>query len=212
MATPDSLPPLHVVTDDEVVGRTDFVDRARLILKIGGPDIVFHLRAPRASGRRLHGLARAVIAVAANEGAVLLVNDRIDVALAAADGAQVGARGVRVRDARRMLGPGRLLGASVHTRVEASHVAAEGADFVIAGTIWPTASHPGREGAGLELIREIAAADVPVVAIGGVTPERAAEAREAGASGIAVIRGVWDAADPAQAVREYLEYWKGTDG
>lgn len=194
-----------------MVGRTDFVDRARVILEMGGPDVMFHLRAPRASGRRLHELARAVVGVAADVGAVLLVNDRIDVALAAADGAQVGARGVRVRDARRMLGAHRLLGASVHTAAEAIDAAAEGADFVVAGTIWPTPSHPGREGAGLELIREIATSDIRVVAIGGVTPERGAEAREAGASGIAVIRGVWDAADPAQAVRAYLEYWKGND-
>ena len=211
MARPEFLPPLHVVTDDEVVGRTDFVDYARLILETGGPDIAFHLRAPRASGRCLHSLTRALIGVAADRGAVLLVNDRIDVALAAADGAQVGARGVRVRDARRMLGPDRLLGASVHTAAEASDLGAEGADFVIAGTIWPTPSHPAREGAGLELIRKIAAAKIPVIAIGGVTPERAAEAREAGGSGIAVIRGVWDTADPAEAVREYLKYWKGTD-
>ncbi len=194
-----------------MVARTDFVDRARLILEMGGPDLVFHLRAPRASGRRLHDLA-CVIRHAVDRGAVLLVNDRIDVALAAADGAQVGARGVRVRDARRMLGAHRLLGASVHTAAEAIDAAADGADFVVAGTIWPTPSHPGREGAGLQLIREIAAANIPVIAIGGVTPERAVEAREAGASGIAVIRGVWDAADPAEAVREYLMYWKGTDG
>lgn len=194
-----------------MVTRTDFVDRARVILEMGGPDIMFHLRAPRASGRRLHDLARAVIGIAADEGAVLLVNDRIDVALAVADGAQVGARGVRVRDARRMLGPDRLLGASVHTVAEAIDAAGEGADFVVAGTIWPTPSHPGREGAGLALIRDIASSNIPVVAIGGVTPERGAEAREAGASGIAVIRGVWDAADPARAVREYLEYWKGND-
>ncbi len=211
MERPESLPPLHVVTDDEVVGRTDFVNRARLILERGGPDIVFHLRAPRASGRRLHDLARAVAGAAADASAVLLVNDRIDVALATAGGAQVGARGARVRDARRMLGADRLLGASVHTADEAIGAAAEGADFVVAGTIWPTRSHPGREGAGLGLIREIASSDVAVVAIGGVTPARAAEAREAGASGIAVIRGVWDAADPAQAVRHYLKYWKGTD-
>ncbi|HEY7768242.1 thiamine phosphate synthase [Longimicrobium sp.] len=210
MARPDSLPPLHIVTDDEVVGRTDFADRARLILEAGGRDIVFHLRAPRASGRRLHDLAD-VISRTADGGAVLLVNERIDVALAAADGAQVGARGVRVRDAWRMLGPDRFVGASVHSAAEAIDAAAEGADFVVAGTIWPTPSHPGRAGAGLELIREIASSGIRVIAIGGVTPERAGEAREAGASGIAVIRGVWDAADPAEAVREYLKYWKGTD-
>lgn len=194
-----------------MVARTDFVSRARLILDVGGSDIVLHLRAPRTSGRPLHDLARALIGIAVDKGAWLLVNDRIDVALAAADGAQAGARGVRVRDARRLLGPDRPLGASVHSAAEAIEAAAEGADFVVAGTIWPTPSHPGREGAGLGLIREIASSDIAVVAIGGVTPDRAAEARKAGAFGIAVIRGVWDAADPGQAVRQYLRYWKGAD-
>lgn len=196
---------MHVVTDDEVVERADFVDRARRVMEAGGRDLVFHLRAPRASGRRLYDLARALRAHAGE--ARLLVNDRVDVALAAADGAQVGARGLRVDDARRLLGPDRLLGASVHSAAEAHQAARDGADFVVAGTIWPTASHPGRPGAGVGLIRELASIGLPVIAIGGVTPERAAEARAAGAAGVAVVRGVWNAADPEAAVREYMEYW-----
>ena len=59
------------------------------------------------------------------------------------------------------------------------------------------------------LIREIAALGIPVIAIGSVTPARVAEARDAGAAGVAVLRGVWDAPDPAEAVREYLRHWKG---
>ena len=207
---PDRLPPLHAVTDDAIVGRADFLERAERIIQAGGPGLVFHLRAPRASGRRMYELARALKALAAASDALLVVNDRVDVALAAgADGAQVGARGLSAAAARRLLGPDRLLGVSVHSAGEAGEAMDGGADFVIAGMVWESATHPGRPGAGVGLIREVAALGVPVIAIGGVTPARTAEARDAGAAGVAVIRGVWDAHDPAAAVNEYLSQWKG---
>lgn len=205
---PNPIPPLHVVTDDAVVAREDFLDVAWRVAEAGGPLLVFHLRAPRASGRRMYELARALLdAVMAADGR-LVVNDRVDVALAAADGAQVGARGLHAADARRILAPDDLLGVSVHSVDEARDARAAGADFVLAGTIWRTESHPGRPGAGTGLIREIAGLGIPTIAIGGVTPERVGEAREAGAAGVAVVRGVWDAPEPAAAVTEYLEHWK----
>lgn len=207
---PRPIPPLHVVTDDAVVARGDFLRVAERIIQAGGPLLVFHLRAPRASGRRMYELARALRDAGIGYDARLVVNDRVDVAVAAgADGAQVGGRGLAPADARRVLGPDGLLGVSVHAVDEARVAQAEGADFVLAGTIWQTPSHPDRRGAGIGLVREIAVLGIPTIAIGGVTPERAAEAREAGAAGVAVIRGIWDAPDPAAAVSEYLKHWKG---
>lgn len=204
------VPPLHVVTDDEVVARPDFLERAGRIIQAGGSLLALHLRAPRASGRRMYELADALRSMMADAGALLIVNDRVDVAMAArADGAQVGARGLEAADARRLIGSDRLLGVSVHSVDEARAAQADGADYVIAGTIWETPSHPERRGAGVGLIREIAALDIPPIAIGGVTPARTAEARDAGAAGVATIRGVWDAPDPEAAVSEYLEHWKG---
>ncbi len=206
---PERISPLHVVTDDEVVARADFLDRARVILRAGGAEVAFHLRAPRASGRRMYELAAALRSMTADAGALLIVNDRVDVALAAgADGSHVGGRGMEPADVRRLLGPHRLLGASVHSMDEARETMDGGADYVFAGTIWDTPSHPERAGAGIELVREIAALGIPTIPIGGVTPARGAEARDAGAAGVAVIRGVWDAADPAAAVAEYLKQWK----
>lgn len=203
-----ALPPLHVVTDDEVVARPDFLDRARRVLEMGGPDLVLHLRAPRLSGRRLFDLARMLVPRAIDEDALLVVNDRIDVALAAgADGVQLGRRGIAVADARRLLGGGagkRWIGASVHSGGEAWEAAEGGADFVVAGSVYETASHPGQPGAGLRLIEDAASAGVPVIAIGGMTPERVAEVMAAGASGVAVIRGVWDVSDEVDAVKRYL--------
>ncbi|HEY0015105.1 MAG TPA: thiamine phosphate synthase [Longimicrobium sp.] len=203
------IPPLHVVTDDEVVARGDFLDRARRILGAGGAAAAFHLRAPQGAGRRMYDFASSLRSMAADAGALLIVNDRVDVALAAAaDGAHAGGRGMTAADARRLLGPDRLLGVSVHSVDEARDAMRGGADFLLAGTIWDTPSHPDRRGAGIGRIREIAALGIPVIAIGGVTAARAAEARDAGAAGVAVIRGVWDAPDPAEAVNEYLKHWK----
>jgi thiamine-phosphate diphosphorylase len=204
-----AIPALHVVTDDEVVARADFLDVARRIVEAGGADLALHLRAPRASGRRMYDLASALRGTTADAGALLIVNDRADVALATdADGVQVGGRGLEPADARRLIGPDRLLGVSVHSVDEARTAMDGGADFLIAGTIWETASHPERRGAGIGLIREIAALGIPTIAIGGVTPARMAEARNAGAAGVATIRGVWDAPDPTAAVDEYLKHWK----
>jgi thiamine-phosphate pyrophosphorylase len=205
------IPPLHVVTDDAVVARADFLDRADAVLAAGGAEVALHLRAPRASGRLLHVLAERSRSIATLHRAALIVNDRADVARAVdADGVQVGARGLEPMDARRVIGDGRLLGVSVHAVDEARAALAGGPDWLLAGTIWETPSHPGRRGAGSGLLREIAALGLPVIAIGGVTPARAAEARDEGAAGVAVVRGVWDARDPAAAVREYLEHWKGS--
>lgn len=205
---PDSIPPLHIVTDDEIVARPGFLDLAREVLEAGCADVALHLRAPRASGRLLYELADRLMTLGVLAHATLLINDRLDVALAAgADGGHVGGRGLAVADARRLIGPGRLLGVSVHSVEEARGALAGEPDFLLAGTIWETPSHPGRPGAGAGLIRGVAALGVPVVAIGGVTPERVAEARDAGAAGFAAVRGVWDAPDPVQAVRNYLSHW-----
>ena len=199
------LPPLHVVTDDEVIARPDFLPHALRVMEIGGPHLVFHLRAPRTSGRRLFELAATLLPRAIDEDALLLVNDRIDVALAAgADGVQLGARGIGIADARRMLGRERWIGASVHSGDEAREAAADGADFVIAGAVYATESHPGRAGAGLGVIEDAVAAGVPVIAIGGITPERAGDVLSAGAVGVAAIRGIWDDGDVVEAVKRYL--------
>jgi thiamine-phosphate pyrophosphorylase len=207
------IPPLHVVTDDEVTGRGGFLAAAARVMEAGREEVVIHLRAPRASGGRLWEMGVALRDAADRHRSRLVVNDRADVAVAiGADGVQAGARGMRAADARRVIGAARWLGVSIHS-AEEGRAALEGApDFLVAGTIWETPSHPGRPGAGVGRIREIAALGVPVIAIGGVTAGRAAAARDAGAAGIAVLRGVWDAADPASAAMEYLDAWKRASG
>lgn len=199
------VPRLHVVTNDEVLAAGGFHDRAIRLLDGCGSAIALHLRGPRTPTVRLLALAETLAPRARAARAVLLVNDRLDVALAVgADGVQLGQRSLPVAAAR-SLHPHWLIGVSIHGVEEA--IAADDADFLVLGTIWESASHPGREGAGLPLVRQVCdRVRSPIIAIGGVTPERAAEARTAGAEGVAVVRGIWEASDPADAASEYLAY------
>ncbi|HZS60600.1 MAG TPA: thiamine phosphate synthase [Gemmatimonadaceae bacterium] len=127
----------------------------------------------------------------------LVINDRIDIALAAGVKAvQVGRRSLSVEEVRR-IGPGMQVGESVHDVMQST------ADWVIAGHIFDTPSHAGEPSRGLAFLHQICqVSPVPVIAIGGITPRDVRAVREAGAHGVAVIRGIWDA--PADAVHEYL--------
>jgi thiamine-phosphate pyrophosphorylase len=191
------IPMVHAVTDDRVVALPDFLDRARALAV--GPEIAIHLRA-RLSGSRLLSLADALGDITASGGARLIIHDRADVArLCRADGVHLPKSGIPVERARALIGQDALLGRSVHTPAEAQPAMAAGADYVFLGNIWETPSHHGRPGLGVRAITEARVRGV--IAIGGVTAERAALAADAGAVGVAAIRALWDAADPAAAVR-----------
>ncbi len=209
-----AVPALHLLTDEAVLERTDFAPVAADLMDMGGARIAFHLRGPRTGGRVLFEHARALLASARAADVLLVVNDRVDVALAVgATGVHLGRRSIPVVDARALLGFSARVGVSTHTDEEAAEASAEGADWIFAGTIWVSSTHPDREGRGVGAITSaVAAVDatdgtapVPVVAIGGVTPDRVATARKAGARGVAVIRGVWDAPDPGAALSRYLQ-------
>jgi thiamine-phosphate pyrophosphorylase len=202
------LPRLHVVTDDEVMARRDFVGLASDMLRQGEGKIALHLRGPRTSGARLYRVTGELRRYRES----LVVNDRVDVALAAGlRRVHLGARSLPPGVARSILGEDALLGVSTHAASGVRAAAAEGADWIFVGTIYPTPSHPGEPGRGLGAVKEATAEaqDLPVLAIGGVGPEHVRGIREAGAHGAAVIRGVWGAVDPLLAINEYLQ-WLGT--
>ncbi len=206
------LPALHAVTDDAVLARPDFLPLALAVLAAGGPEVALHLRGPHTGGRSLYELAEPLARAADVNGARFVVNDRVDVARAAgAGGVQLGRRSMLPADARSILGDGPLVGVSAGSAAEIRDAAQGGADFVLAGSVFPTATHPGRRGMGSEGLREMTALGVPTVALGGMTPERVAEVRAAGARGVAAIRAVWEADDPARAVVRFLEAWKDAD-
>jgi thiamine-phosphate diphosphorylase len=204
-----AVPPLHLVSDDAVLSREGFEAAARSALEAGRGAVALHLRGRTVSARRLHALAMRLRPAATAVGAWLVVNDRVDVARAAgADGVQLGARSLTPADARGAAGGVLRFGVSVHAAEPGRAAAAAGAAWLLVGTLWPTPSHPGRSGAGVGLLRALAGAGAPRIGIGGVSAARLGEVRAAGADGAAVLRAVWDAADPARAVRELLDAWR----
>lgn len=184
-----------------------FRDTAAALMEAHGSRLALHLRSPEARVRRLLEEAEALVGPAREAGALLVVNDRPDVALAVdARGVQLGRRSLPVQAVRSLVGDDAVIGYSAHEAAEAASAVDNGADYVVIGTIWRTASHRDREGAGPDRVRATAAATAgPVLAIGGVTPERSRTAVAAGAWGVAVIRGVWEAADAVAAAAEYLQ-------
>ena len=208
-----AVPVVHAVTSDEIVARGDFIDVACAVMAALGPRGALHLRAGRLPAAKLQGLAGGLEAAQAITGAWLVVNDRVDLALAArARGAQLTSRSLRVVDARRAA-PGLAMGASVHTLEEARLAASEGATWLVAGHVFATTTHPGEEGRGLTFLRALTSAvEIPIVAIGGVRPEHCRVLRAAGAYGLAVIRGIWDAPNAEQAASDYLSAYDDAAG
>jgi thiamine-phosphate diphosphorylase len=197
-----ALPRLHVITNDALARRADLATLARAVAASG--PIALHARAPGLGGRACWTLAQTLHEAARGTSAVVFVNDRLDVArMSGAAGLHLPAGGLPLAAARALLAPGVSLGRSVHDPAEARAAHATGADYVVLGPIWETASHPGRAPLGLEVIAQ--AAPARVIAIGGITsPERARACRAAGACGVAVVRAVWDDPDPGGAARRML--------
>lgn len=196
---------LIVVTDPDCGAGRTVLDVVRAALRGGAPAI--QLRMKNASAREMTELARALLAETRAAGALLFVNDRVDVALAAgADGAHVGQDDLPVHAARAITPPGFLLGVSAETAELARAAEADGADYVGVGPVYPTGSKADAgDAVGAERIAEVAAAvRIPVVGIGGITIDDAPAVLHAGAAGIAVISAVMRADDPEAATRALL--------
>ncbi|MGE5230981.1 MAG: thiamine phosphate synthase [Deltaproteobacteria bacterium] len=198
------LPRLHAVTDAAVLASSDIGVRAAA-LAAAGPALALHARDRTATAHALAAIADRFLAHARPAEAAVIVSGRPDLAAAVgAQGVQLAADDLAPADARRVL-PHGWIGRSVHTPEEAATARAEGADFLMAGPVYPTPTHPGHPGAGLTLISGCAALGLPVIAIGGVTASRVPEVMGAGAYGAAAIRALWEARDPAAAAMEMLE-------
>jgi thiamine-phosphate pyrophosphorylase len=194
---------IYLVTDRTATGDRTLLDAVRAALA-GGVGAV-QLREPALSTRDLLALAEALRVATARAGAALLINDRVDVALACgADGVHLPSHGMTVREARALLGPAALIGVSTHAPGGVAAAAAAGADFAVVGPVFDT---PSKRAYGAPLgLQALAAARaaaprLPLFAIGGVDASNAASVRRHGADGIAVIRAVLAAANPTAAAR-----------
>jgi thiamine-phosphate pyrophosphorylase len=194
---------LHVVTDTRD-GR-DAVAVVRAAVSAGAP--VVQVRSKEGTDRELYELACRVAQVCRPAGALCVVDDRPDVALAAgAGGTHLGATDLPLDAARRVVGPGHVLGGTARDADLARELVVQGATYLGVGPAWGTPTKTGLpDPLGPARVGAVAAAvDVPVVAIGGVTLDRVPELLAAGVHGVAVVSAVSDAADPAAATRALL--------
>ncbi|HZN42585.1 MAG TPA: thiamine phosphate synthase [Actinomycetota bacterium] len=190
---------VYVVTSGTVDPRRTHEDIVEAAIE-GGATAV-QLRAPELRDEELAALVPALADRCRRAGIPLVVNDRVDVAVASgASGAHVG-QDEDAGTARARLGPDRVLGISVGTPDEAWTAERAGADY-LGVTVWATDTKPDARPVGIDGLREVAAATaLPVVGIGGIDAGNAAGVLEAGAAGIAVIGAVAAADDPVAAVR-----------
>lgn len=200
-----AIPIVHVITNDEILGRPDFVQAAHEIMVALGSRGALHLRAHRTLSRRLYDTACALLESERRTTCWLVLNDRVDVAAAAGVGAvQLTSRSISVADARRVRADLRI-GASVHSPETALNAERAGAEWYVMGSAFETETHPDRIGGGAELIAAAAShTRIPAIAVGGITPDRVRQMLNAGAHGVAAIRGVWQSENVAEAARRYL--------
>lgn len=195
-----------LVTDRAQTRGRDLVDTVLGCLAAGLPAV--QVREKDLPAADLAALCRRLREPTRERGALLIVNDRADVALAVgADAVQRTHASLSVADIRAAVDKRLRIGASTHAPEEAVAAEAEGADWIVFGPIYDTPSKR-RYGApqGLRALERVAAAvRIPVIAIGGIVPDHVAELRRAGAHGIAVISAILASADPPAATRRFLE-------
>jgi thiamine-phosphate pyrophosphorylase len=198
-------PSLYVILDRAAARGRDL--EAILDAVIAGGCRLIQLREKEWPSGRLLPLAERLAARCRRAGVTFIVNDRVDLALAAgADGVHLGQDDLPPRAARPLLRPGMILGRSTHSLAEARQARDDRADYIAVGSMFATATKPDFQLVGPELVRQIRPETaLPVIGIGGITPETAGEVIRAGADGIAVISAVCGAADPAAATRRFLE-------
>lgn len=201
-----AFPVVHAVTDSSSVAHSGFFDRACAVMRALGPRGALHLRSSRLSGREFHEIAVLLAARQKSTGCWLIVNDRVDVAVAVgARGVQLASHSLHVDEALRAARDVPV-GASIHSVEEAVGAEKAGASWCTAGTVFETPSHRGRPPARVEFIASVSAAvALPVIAIGGITPDDVPALLAAGAHGIATIRGAgWDILSDASPEQDKL--------
>jgi thiamine-phosphate pyrophosphorylase len=191
---------LYVVTQPPRAGQSyaDMVSAACA----GGADVV-QLRDKTLSSRELFRLAKDLQEICDKTGTLFILNDRVDVALAAdVDGVHVGQEDLPVRVVREMMGHKKLIGCSTHSTAQALAAVGDGADYISCGPLFATPTKPDYLPVGLALVKEYRQLiRVPFVAIGGIDATNVAQAIAAGADRVAVVRAISGAADVEKAAR-----------
>lgn len=199
------LPKLYVILDAALTPLPE-TDCAASLAEAGVR--LLQYRNKVASARQLFESSRALAQLLIPQGVSFFVNDRPDVAyLAGASGVHVGQADLDAEAARRVMGPDQLVGVSTHNLEQFERSAVSSADYIAVGPIFSTSSKANPDPiVGLDFLRKIRAlTDKPIVAIGGITLERASQAIEAGADSVAVMSGILADPNPGQRARQYVK-------
>jgi len=199
---PHCLPPrgLYAITDGP---RPDL--HAAVESALNGGAAILQYRDKSAESERRHAEAASLLAACRRFGVPLIVNDDVDLAAAiGADGVHLGEHDGGIDAARTRLGAAAIIGVSCYDSLDrARQLAAAGADYLAFGAFFPSPTKPLARRAGAGLLRDAKSLGLPLVAIGGITPDNAQPLIEAGADFVAAISGVFAAADPSAAARRY---------
>jgi thiamine-phosphate pyrophosphorylase len=200
---------LYLVTDSTNQNIESFCGIVEQALE-GGVTLV-QLREKTATSREFYQRALRLKEVTDRFQVPLIINDRLDIALAVdAAGLHIGQEDLPVAVARRLLGPDKILGATAATVADALAAQAAGADYLGSGAVYPTGTKPGKAILPLSVLAQIKlAVRIPVVAIGGITADNIGPLRDTGVDGVAVVSTIMDSADPAAAARMLRQRWQG---
>lgn len=203
-----ALPRLHAIVDVEAARQAGWTAEALARAFLDGGARLIQVRAKRLPSGPFLDLCDRVVPAAARSGAIVIVNDRVDLAaLCGAAGVHVGQDDLPPAEARKLLGPDAIVGYSTHSLAQVQAARLEPVSYVAVGPVFGTRTkQTGYEAVGLGLVREArAVTGLPIVAIGGVTLDTAAAAVDAGASAVAVIGDLLAGGDPARRVRQFLD-------
>lgn len=200
---------LYLVTDRAVLAGRDLCRAVEAALS-GGVTLV-QVREKDASSRDFYQIALALRDLTSRYRVPLLINDRLDIALAVdAEGIHIGLEDLPLPAARRILGPGKIIGYSASSVEDAVYGEKNGADYLGAGPVYMTATKAvDIEPLGVEGLRRIKhSVSIPVVGIGGINRDNVREVRKSGADGVSVVSGILGSSDPARASRLIRDSWQ----
>ena len=194
---------LYLITPDDSDSER-FLERVLAVLNPG--IAVLQYRNKLANADQKHEQAKVLFQYCRNLGIAFIINDDIELAHElGADGVHLGEHDTDLKTARHLLGPNTIIGVSCYNSLTlAEKTASDGANYIAFGAVYSSATKPDARNAGLELFSQAKLLNLPMVAIGGITPDNAAQTLAAGADFIAVIGAVFDAADPASEVKSFI--------
>ena len=198
---------VYLVTDRRNKTDEEFLNIIEEAIK-GGTTVV-QLREKTASTKEFYDLALKVKEITSRYDVPLLINDRIDIALAVdSEGVHIGQDDMPAGIAREIIGEDKILGVSASTVEEAKKAEIDSADYIGSGAVFPTATKDDADSVSEEELKEIVdSIDIPVVAIGGITVENASSLKDSGIAGFSVVSAIMSAEDPKEASEKLKEIY-----